>query len=581
MRRFRPVWRLLCVVAIAACEAEEPVPEAPRGYADVPFPAARPEREETTLHFTEVAAASGINFVHQNGAFGEKWMPETVGSGAAFFDYDRDGAPDLLLVNGTWWPDHEGTGSRPTQRLYRNLGDGRFEDVTDRAGLDLSIYGMGVTVADYDADGDADIYLTAVGTNALLRNDDGRFTDVTARAGVTGNSPGAPEAWSTAAVWLDYDRDGWLDLYVCNYLRWTPETDLFETLDGTTKSYAGPTRYEGESCRLYRNDGSGTFADVTEAAGVWNPEGKSLGVAVADFDSDGWPDLAVANDTRRNFLYISKGDGTYSDIANRAGIAFGEGGFARSGMGIAVSDLTGDGRWSIAIGNFAQEPLSLFTQIRADLFQDVAGQARLRGPTLIPLTFAVVFEDFDLDGHSDLMLANGHLEPTVNAIMAEQTFEQAPQLFLGDGTRRFWDVSALVGDAFETPVVGRGLATADIDGDGDLDVLLSVNGGPPRLYRNDLNPTSATWIELRLDGAYPNPEALGALVSVYSDARVQREYVGAGSSYLSHSVQNPLRFGLGGAATVDSVVVRWPRGGRTVEGGPFRPGGTITIRERL
>ena len=579
MRRCGSGWHVLCALVMSACGGEEPVEESAPEYAEGAYATAPGAGVGTELRFTEVARASGIDFVHQNGAFGDKWMPETVGSGAAFFDYDRDGAPDLLLVNGTWWPGHEGTGSRPTQRLYRNLGDGRFEDVTESAGLDLSIYGMGATVADYDADGDADIYLTAVGSNVLLRNDGGRFTDVTARAGVTGNAPGAPAAWSSGAAWLDYDRDGWLDLYVCNYVRWTPETDLFATIDGTTQSYATPQQYQGESCRLYRNDGSLPFSDVTEAAGVSNPEGKSLGVAVADFDADGWPDLVVANDTQRNFLYRNHGDGTFTDIAVRAGVAFDEAGRARAGMGVAVADLTGEGRWSIAIGNFAHEPLALFTQIGDDLFQDRAGAARLTRPTLGPLTFGVLFADFDLDGHPDLIVANGHIEPGVSAVQADQTFEQAPQLFLGDGTGRFSDVSELVGEAFTTPVVGRGLATADIDGDGDLDVLLTVNGGAPRLFRNDVNPGSAAWIELRLEGAHPNLDALGAMVVVYAEAGVQREYVGAGSSYLSQSVLNPLRFAVGEAVVVDSVVVHWPQGGRTVEAGPVPPGQTITLRE--
>ncbi len=571
--------RFACVFAISACGGEEPVEESAPEYSEGAYATAPGAGEGTDLRFTEVARESGLDFVHENGAFGEKWMPETMGSGAAFFDYDGDGSPDLLLVNGTWWPGHEGTGRPPTQRLYRNLGDGHFEDVTASAGLALSIYGMGATVADYDGDGDPDIYLTAVGDNVLLRNDGARFTDVTVSAGVTGNAPGAPAAWSSGAAWLDYDRDGWLDLFVCNYVRWTSETDLFATIDGTTKSYATPQQYQGESCRLYRNDGSGRFADVTESAGVSNPEGKSLGVAVADFDADGWPDLIVANDTQRNFLYRNVGDGSFSDIAVRAGVAFDEAGRARAGMGVAVADLTGEGRWSIAIGNFAHEPLALFTQIGDNLFQDRAGAARLTRSTLGPLTFGVLFADFDLDGHPDLMSANGHIEPGVNAVKADQTFEQPPQLFLGDGSGRFSDVSGLVGEAFAAPIVGRGVVTADIDGDGDLDALLTVNGGAPRLYRNDLNPGSAQWIELRLEGAHPNRDALGAMVLVYTEAGVQRRYVGAGSSYLSQSVLNPLLFAVGEAAAVDSFVVSWPRGGRTVELGPVPTGQTITVRE--
>ncbi len=565
------------VVLLAACGGAEEVPRDAPEYSGPAYASGAGAGSSTALRFTEISVDAGIDFQHATGALGEKWMPETVGSGAAFFDYDGDGDADLLLVNSDWWKGQVYERARPTQRLYRNLGDGRFEDVTVAAGLDLSLYGMGVTAADYDGDGDVDVYLTAVGPNLLLRNDGGRFTDVTAFAGVSGQRAGGDASWSTGAVWVDIDLDGWVDLYVCNYVRWSPETDLFATIDGSTKSYATPQQYSGDSCRLYRNTGNGRFSDVTEAAGVFNPEGKSLGVAVADINDDGWPDLVVANDTQRNFLYRNDGDGTFTDIAVRAGVAFDEAGRARAGMGVDVADLTGEGQWSIAIGNFAHEPVALFTQIGEDLFQDRAGAARLTRSTLVPLTFGVLFADFDLDGVPDLVSANGHIEPGVAAVQQDQTFAQRPQMFLGDGSGRFADVSDQLGDGFAQPVVGRGIATADIDGDGDLDLLLTVNGGSPRLFRNDLE--GAASIGVRLEGLEPNRTGLGALVTVFTGERVQRRFVGTGSSYLSQSAATPLRFGLGGEAAADSVVVRWPRSGTTSRVGTVAAGEFVTMGE--
>ena len=566
------------LLAYAVCGCGDPPAEDAPAYVGRDY-ATRSEGAVTTrLRFTEIAGEAGIDFEHETGAFGRKWMPETLGSGAAFLDYDGDGLPDLLLVNSDWWPGHEGRGNRPTQRLYRNRGGGRFEDRTEAAGLDLSLYGMGATVGDYDGDGDPDIYLTAVGPNRLLRNDGGRFTDVTAMTGVDGNPPEGPPAWSTAAVWVDVDLDGWLDLYVCNYVKWTPETDLFTTIDGTTKSYATPQQYEGESCRLYRNPGNGArFTDITVAAGLYNPAGKSLGVAVTDFNMDGWPDLVVANDTQRNFLYRNEGDGTFMDIAVRAGVAFDEAGRARAGMGIDVADLTGEGGWTIAIGNFAHEPLALFTRIGTDLFQDRAGAAGLSRPTMVPLTFGVAFADFDLDGTLDIVAANGHIEPGINAVRREQTFAQSPQIFLGDASGGFDNASAAVGEGLREPLVGRGIAYGDIDLDGDLDLLVTVNGGTPRLFRNDL--AGASGIGVLLEGTAPNRDALGALVTVYAAGRGQRRFVASGSSYLSQSSLRPLIFGLGEALEADSVVVRWPGTGRVTRVGPAPAGTTVTVRQ--
>ena len=576
---------LLAVLAggFTGCRDTDPIAREVPEYARSTYAALEPPAASTEVRFADITAAAGIDFVHENGAFGEKWMPETMGSGGAFLDFDSDGRPDLLLVNGSRWPGHEGdeVGRSAVSRLYRNLGDGRFRDVTAEAGLDSRLYGMGVAVADYDADGDPDVYLTAVGDNVLLRNDDGRFTNVTAEAGVDGNSgrPGDPPAWSTGAAWLDADRDGWLDLFVCNYVRWTPETDLFTTLDGVTKSYATPQQYDGETCRLYRNLDGRRFADVTEEAGLLNNDGKSLGVAVEDFNDDGWPDLVIANDTYPNFLYLNDGDGTFTDVALRAGVAFDEVGRARAGMGIDVADVTSQGRLSIAIGNFSNEPVSLYTQIGRDLFQDLAGAARLTRATLEPLSFGLLFADLDLDGYVDLLVGNGHIEPGINAVQKEITFAQPLQLFWNNRRGQFVEVSEQVGTGFGEAMVARGLATADIDEDGDLDVLVTVNGGPPRLLRNDLPAGDARWLRIRLRGAFPNLDAVGAAVTVFAGDLVQRRMVRTGSSYLSQSEINPLLVGLGDRTRADSILVRWPTSGVVEQFGPAEAGETILLGE--
>ena len=563
------------------CASSESGAGEPPQYAEPGDTGAGQTTADTQLRFTDITVASGITFVHVNGAFGEKWMPETVGSGGGFLDYDGDSWPDIMLVNSSNWPGH-GTQQRPaTPRLYRNLRDGHFEDVTFESGLDFEIYGMGVAFADYDGDGDTDIYLTAVGDNLLLQNQDGRYTDVTDVAGVSGNSedPGAPPAWSTSAAWTDVDRDGYVDLFVCNYVRWTPETDLFRTLDGTTKTYATPDGYQGESCRLYQNNDGQHFTDITRAAGVLNHDGKSLGVAIHDFNDDGWPDIVVANDTEPNFLYRNNGDGTFTDIATSAGVAYDEFGRARAGMGVDVASLSRDGGLAIAIGNFSREPVALFTQIGEDLFLDRAGAAGLSGPTLLPLTFGVRFADIDLDGYQDLLLANGHIEPEINSVQRDITFEQPPQLFRNDGTGRMVDISSAVGPPFTEPIVGRGLATSDIDRDGDLDILLTVNGGAPKLLRNDLPLGTAGWVRLRLEGKFPNVGAIGAALVLYSGVGVQREIIRTGSSYLGQSELSTIVFGLGTNTQVDSLTVRWPTTGTVSRFGSIAAGREYVISE--
>jgi hypothetical protein len=570
----------LFLLSIGGCGKPKPDPEQLTFTRQSPdFTRDRADSAGANLRFTDITLGAGIDFVHTTGAFGNKWMPETIGSGGGFFDYDGDGWPDLLLVNSTEWPGHASGAPLPTSKLYRNRGDGTYEDITARAGLDFSFYGMGAAFADYDADGDTDMYLTAVGDNRLLRNDNGRFVDVTAAARVSGNdpAPGATPAWSSSAAWVDVDRDGWLDLFVANYVKWTPETDIYVTRDGKTKSYATPEGYRGESCRLYRNLGGNAFEDVTVEAGVFNDEGKSLGVAVADFNDDGWPDLAVSNDTQPNFLYLNDGDGTFTESGVAAGIAYDEVGRARAGMGIDVADAANDGRLSIAIGNFSKEPLSFYTQIGdGQLFQDRAGATRLTRPSLLALTFGIHFADFDLDGRLDLVAANGHIEPEINAVQQDITFAQKPQLFWNAGAT-FIDLGDAVGPAFDEPIVARGVASADIDRDGDLDLLLTVNGGAPRLLRNDtMTPGS---IRLRFEGRAPNRRALGAQVTVWAGGVAQRRMVRTGSSFLTQSYANELVVGLGSSVQADSLHVRWPTTRNLTRVDAIPAGETRVLRE--
>ena len=570
----------ICLLAAAtSCGGDGPETAEPPSYAQTrpSFTARAGGDASTSIRFTDVTAAAGIDFVHATGAFGEKWMPETMGSGVIVLDYDGDDWPDLFFINSTGW-DGRAEDRGATSMLFRNLGDGTFRDVTREAGLARPIYGMGGTAADYDADGDTDLYLTAVGDNRLYRNDGGRFTDVTRETGTEGSAPGAADpAWSTAAAWFDADGDGWLDLLVCNYVDWTPETDLFFTRDGVNKSYATPEEYDGESCRLLRNEPGGRFRDVTAESGFENPEGKSLGIVIDDFTGDGLPDVAIANDTYQNFLYRNEGDGTFVDVALDAGVAFDEFGRARAGMGVDVGDILNRGQLSIAIGNFSNEPVSLFTQIQAGLFQDLAGSARLTRSTLLPLTFGLRFADFDLDRYVDLVLGNGHIEPEIEAIQGDVTFAQAPQLFRNNGRGGFEDAGALVGGGFDEPIVARGVATFDYDRDGDLDLVISTNGGPAKLFRNDLEPGPG-WVRLWLEGAGPNLGAVGATVRVFVGDVAQRFVVSTASSYLSQSEANPVLAGLGGGARADSVVVVWPGGARTVTG-PVEAGAALTIRE--
>ena len=448
--------------------------EFSRALRPCPFP--RPPQASA---WSTSANAAGIHFRQNNGSYGGKLLPETLGSGCAFLDYDADGWQDILLVNAMDWPGHKR--QRTTMKLYRNNRNGTFSDVTKAAGLDVEMYGMGVAVGDYNNDGFPDIFITCVGESHLFRNTGkGTFVDVTKSSGLAGKS-----GFSTSAIWFDYDRDGFLDLLVCNYVRWSAESDVFCSLDGKNKSYCTPEAYRGDTCWLYHNRGNGTFEDVTATSGIFDSSSKSLGVAMLDYDQDGWPDILVANDTQPNKLYRNLRNGKFKDVAVEAGLAFSTEGKARAGMGVDVADFDNSGRPGIIITNFDNEMIGLYRTMGKG-YDDVAMQTGLGAASRNTLGFGCVFFDANLDGLLDIAVANGHIDETVRNIRGNVGYAQPAQLFQNLGAGIFHDVASEIGGGFDLPKVGRGLAVGDFDRDGDLDVLLTTNNGPAYLYRNDL-----------------------------------------------------------------------------------------------
>jgi hypothetical protein len=501
--------------------------------------------------FTDVTEASGVRFLHVNGAFGKKYLPETMGSGAAFLDFDGDGWQDILLANSRRWPGQPGGRARPA--LYRNDHAGKFSDVTQAAGLDVEMYGMGVAAADYDNDGDADVYLTGLGGNKLFQNSGGRFADVTAASGV-GNG-----GFSTGAAFFDYDKDGRLDLFVANYVEWSLEKDLYCTLDGKTKSYCTPESYKGQSPALYHNLGGGRFQDVTEPAGLKNPSSKALGVALLDFDGDSWLDLFVANDTQPNKLFRNNHDGRFSDVGTAAGVAYSESGVARAGMGVDAADYDGSGRPSLVIGNFSNEMMALYHNEGNGLFVDEAPPGTIGKTSLLSLTFACFFFDYDLDGLVDIFALNGHVADDIESVQPKVKYAQAPHLFRNLGGKRFEAAGPRSGAALQQPVVGRGAVYGDYDNDGDLDVLLTANGGAARLLRND-GGNANHYLRVRAQGKRSNRDGIGARVSVTLPGGGRSwALVKTGSSYCSQS-ELPVTFGLGAATKAARVEVAWPSG---------------------
>jgi len=522
------------------------------------------------FRLADVTSAAGIQFRHNSGAYGGKLLPETLGSGCAFLDYDSDGWQDILLVNGMDWPGHKR--ERSTLRLYRNNRNGTFTDVTRSAGLDVEMYGMGVAVGDYNNDGFPDIFITCVGQSRLFRNTGkGTFVDATRSSGLFGH-----QGFSTSALWFDYDRDGLLDLFVCNYVRWSPEHDVFCSLDGSHKSYCTPEAYRGDTCWLFHNRGNGTFEDITATSGVFDSSSKSLGVAMFDYDQDGWPDLLVANDTQPNKLYRNLHNGKFKDVAVEAGLAFSTEGKARAGMGVDTGDFDGSGKSGVAITNFDNEMIGVYRASTPGVFDDVSIPSGIGAASRNTLGFGCMFLDADLDGVLDLAVANGHIDETVRNIRGNVGYAQPPQLFLNQGDGKFHDVASQVGGGFESPKVGRGLAFADFDRDGDLDILMTTNNGPAYLYRNDqtANPRS---IRFHLSGTKSNRDAIGASVRIFHEGQVQARIVRGGSSYLSQS-ELPVTFGLGSRDKIDRVVIDWPSG-RTEEYKDLRAGKTYNCLE--
>jgi hypothetical protein len=504
------------------------------------------------FQLVDVTAAAGIQFRHNSGAYGGKLLPETLGSGCAFLDYDADGWPDILLVNGMDWPGHR-TG-RSTLRLYRNNRNGTFTDVTRAAGLDVEMYGMGIAVGDFDNDGFPDLFVTCVGQSHLFRNTGrGTFVDVTRTAGLGGR-----EAFSTSAMWVDIDRDGLLDLFVCNYVRWSPERDVFCSVDGRQKSYCTPEAYRGETCWLFRNRGNGTFEDVTATCGIFDSSSKALGVALIDDDRDGWPDLFVANDTQPNKLYRNLRNGRFRDVGLEAGVALSRDGKARAGMGVDAADFDNSGRAGLAVTNFEGEMIGLYRPQGAGLFEDAAMGAGVGAASRNRLGFGCVFADLDLDGALDLVVANGHIDETVRNIRGNVGYAQLPHLFLNQGNGRFRDAAADAGSGFARPRIGRGLACGDFDRDGDVDLLMTTNNGPAVLFRNDQRSGNRS-LRIRLVGTTSNRDAIGALVRIDHGGTSQTRMVKSGSSYLSQS-ELPVTFGVGRRDRVDRVAVSWPNG---------------------
>ena len=541
------------------------------------------------MHFKDVTAESGITFRHANGMAGEKLLPETMGSGAAFLDYDNDGDPDLFFVNSCPWPGAKDS-ARPTQCLYRNDGKGKFTDVTKEAGLDKTFFGMGVAVGDYDNDGDPDLYVTALGGGHLFRNDAGKFTDVTETS-----SAQASDGWLTSAAFFDMENDGDLDLFVCSYVTWTPEDDKAQghNVDGRNRSFGPPTTFRGAFCVLLRNDG-GKFVDVSEEAGIRirkaelkDPMAKALGVAPQDVDGDGLVDLAVANDTVPNFLFHNLGGGRFEEIGIVAGVAFDQAGSFRGAMGTDWGDFRNDGGICLAVANFANEMIAFYVaDSPKDMqFSDMAPYYGLGASTQPPLKFGLFFFDYDLDGRLDLLSANGHLDPDVSKVQASERYEQSALLFWNTGLtgRRAREMFIAIGpkeageDLFK-PMVGRGSAYADIDGDGDLDVLLTANGGPPRLLRNEGGDQNR-WVRLSLRGGQgSNRDAIGAKITLRSGEVIQRRQLFAAKGYLSSS-ERTLTFGLGAADQAESVEITWPSG-KTTKIGPLKAGKSYLVDEK-
>lgn len=512
--------------------------------------------------FKDVTVAAGITFTHNSGRAGKKYLPETMGAGGAFVDLDGDGWLDIVIVNGRDWTPRAGAAS--LHGLYRNNRNGTFTDVVKGSGLDQPAYGMGVAAGDVDNDGDDDLYITALEGDRLYRNDGAfTFTNLTRAAGIVNANFG------TSAAFVDYDRDGRLDLFVANYVKWSEAADKRCALDGRNKSYCTPEVYPGVASKLFRNLGAGRFADVSQKAGVANPGAKSLGVGLLDYDGDGWVDLFVANDTQPNQLFHNNGNGTFTDTAVAAGVAFSADGVARGAMGADAADYDRSGRPHLLVSNFQNQMLALYRNQGGGLFDDVAPASPVGRVSMATLGFGAFFFDYDLDGWIDVLATNGHIEESVTTVQPKVQFKQPPLLFRNAGKGRFEHASPTAGPDFAMPQAGRGAAYGDYDRDGDLDVLFVNNHGPARLLRND-GGNHNNWISVRVSGAKANRSGIGAVVRVTSAQGTQWQMVHTGSSYCSQS-DLAVTFGLGKDTVVTSIDVEWPGGAKdTVKNVPAK-----------
>lgn len=589
-RRSLKVIGLLAAVAVGAAwwlTRPDPPPAVSASAVELPQVRARPRIEPPTVRFTEITTEAGLHFVHENGAAGEKLLPETMGGGCVFFDFDNDGDQDILLVNSCRWPwDERELGAPATLCLYANDGAGYFTDVTAEVGLAVTLYGMGAAVGDYDNDGYVDLFVSAVGSNRLFRNVGGRFEDVTQYAGVAGDE----QSWSTACSWLDYDNDGRLDLFVGNYVRWSRDIDRSQDfrLVGVGRAYGPPNSFEGAFPYLYRNEGHGKFRDVSAEAGIrvinphtGVPAAKTLGMAPVDLDGDGWMDVVLANDTVQNLVFHNQRNGTFRECGAELGVAFDAAGNARGAMGIDAGYFRNDLSLGIAIGNFANEMTALYAALDGPMrFVDIAVATGLGPSTRLQLTFGLLFVDYDLDGRLDIAACNGHLESEINKVQVSQHYAQPAQLFWNCGpnsTCEFLPVALeKCGVDLVKPMVGRGLAMADIDGDGDVDLLLTAVGGPARLLRND-QQLGHRWLRFKLVGRSANRDAIGAWVEVLSEGELLRRQVMPSRSYLSQS-ELPVTIGLGKRSRIDRVAVRWP-GGQVQEVRDYRINGLTVVEQ--
>jgi hypothetical protein len=527
-----------------------------------------------TIQFRDITAQAGIRFTHNNGSFGKKWLPETMGPGCAFIDYDNDGYPDILLVNGEDWPGHPHAGAT-TPKLYHNNRNGTFTDVTRQSGVAVPMFGLGVAVGDFDNDGFDDLFITALGQSHLFHNNgNGTFTEVTKTAGMWG-----PSEFSTSAAWVDYDRDGKLDLVVANYVRWSEQTDLYCTLDGAHKSYCTPESYKGTSVRLWHNLGNGKFEDATQKAGLGDPTSKSLGITILDYNADGWPDILIANDTQPNKLYLNKKDGTFEERGVPSGIAFSEDGVARAGMGADAADYDRSGHPSVIISNFANQMVSLYHNEGNGLFVDEAPQSEVGRATLVTLGFGCFFFDYDNDGWPDIFVADGHIEDQIERVQKRVSYAEPSHLFRNLGGGKFQEVTAQMGPAFAAPRVARGAAYADVDNDGFLDVLVTTNAGSPFLFHNEGGTNHS--LRLKLVGTKSNRDGIGAVVLVTSENNNNKDkqwkMLRSGSSYLSQS-ELVLTFGLGAQIKADEIDIQWPSG-QIDKLSNIAAGQTVTVQE--